>query len=163
MPSLLIKLQAFEKGGNLMFLLTSFAESIFDAIFLNEQLNFSEAYLVWKIFMSPNMSSEPKSDDIIFWHVRVWAADRQIQRQERFSDCWRCQDWKICSQTQLFPIPTIAAMENEFRITSWIKLKNIHNHYRGFYETNHPRKIVSEKRGRVDKIKPQFDYRVFSL
>ena len=46
MPSLLIKLQAFEKGGNLMFLLTSFAESIFDAIFLNEQLNFSEAYLV---------------------------------------------------------------------------------------------------------------------
>ena len=59
----------------------SFAESTFDAIFLNEQFNFSEVYLVWKIFASPNMSSEPKSDDIIFWHVRIWAADRFRDRR----------------------------------------------------------------------------------
>ena len=54
-------------------------------IFPDEHSTFWHRIWSERFFVTFNMSSEPKSDGIIFWHVRIWS-DRQIHRQEGFSD-----------------------------------------------------------------------------
>ena len=85
------------------------------------------------------MSWEPKSDGIIFRHVRIQDSDRRGFQTIRL--CWRCQDWKPNS-TVLHK--TVAATEKNSQEKSFLPVRN-----HGISKNSHPCKIVCCRKGRL--------------
>ena len=110
---------------------------------------------IWseRFFATFNMSSEPKSDGIIFRHVRIQDSDRRGFQTIRL--CWRCQDWK---QNSTVLHKTVAATEKILQEKSLLPVRN-----HGISKNSHPCKIVCCRKGRLIPEIPNSKIRVFYI